>query len=89
MAEKNHHNIEVPAGSLRLKGLKLAWEHIAEFYHDRPFMRILAGILIVASLFIGYAVGGWIGFLVGGVVAVMVDIIPAFSGEKNTVKRQG
>lgn len=89
MAEQNDHNIEVPAGSLRLKGLKPTWEHVAKFYHDRPFWRILAGVLIVASLFIGYAVGGWIGFLIGGVVAVIVDIVPAFSGETIIVKRQG
>ena len=89
MVEQNDHNIEVPEGSLRLKGLKPTWELVAKYYHDRPFWRILATTLIVLSLLIGYAVGGWIGLLVGAVIAVIVDIIPVFRGEKITVKRQG
>ena len=89
MVEKNNHSVEVPTGSLRLKGLKPTWELVAEFYHDRPFWRILATVLIVVSLLIGYAFGGLIGFLIGGVIAVIVDIIPVLREEKIIVTRPG
>ena len=89
MAEQNDHNIEVPAGSLRLKGLKPTWMIVTEFYRERPLWRILAVTLTVVSLFIGYAAGGWIGFLIGGVIAVIVDVITPISREKIIDRRHG
>ncbi len=89
MVEQNDHNIEVPAGSLTLIGLKPAYELVEKFYRDHPFWRILAAALTVLSLLIGYAVGGWIGLVVGAAIAVIIDIIPAFHGEKIIIKRQG
>ena len=89
MPEQDNHNIEVPEGSLRLKGLKPNWKLLAEFYRDNTYWRILAATLTVLSLLFGYAVGGLIGLLVGAVIAVIIDIIPAFHREKIVVERHG
>jgi len=53
----------------------LVWQHIHEYYEKHKILFPLMIVIAVASLFLGFALTGWTGFVVGLIIEFVTFVL--------------